>query len=696
MLTSSLLLAALAFIAPSLDGGDGVETQLLPLYENTDEDAAALEEAYDNLQQLRDHPLDINLAGSDELLQIPGIDLNAVSAILAYRHRYGHFRSLQELDMIPAIDDRMRRYLGSVLFVDGNDTVAWYSPQRLKRDIRRIRQTFLLTAAVPTYYRAGDKGATSASAYGENKYADTYLGDPLKHTLRYSAAMGDNLQLNLTGSKAAGEPFFSGGNGMGYDSYAFNISVKDLGVFHRIILGQYRAQFGMGLVINNNLSFGKQAMLASVGRLANIFTPHNSTSDSKYLQGVAATANLRGATLSAFWSYRRVDATLNADGTVSTILTDGYHRTEKEMAKKNNTTQMTEGLHLKCGSEEGGKTEWGIGFSFLHTRFNRALNPVYSKADTVSAGKMYRLYYPTGTGFWNAGVDYKLIWGGISILGETALCDNGALATVNNVIFNAANRLTLTAVQRFYSYKYHTLYGSGISEGGTIQNESAVLLGVRWGVSRRLTLDAYTDFAYFPWRKYRVSASSRAWDNNLSATLRHRHWTFSARYRVKMKQQDKTLEDADGKPFKALSDRTTHRLRFTAVLDNRRWTARSHCEGIMTEDNDNGFIITQSLGYRLGRRWSFYVSAAYFDTDDYDTRLYAYERGMLYAFSNASYYGNGMRTALLAKADISERLMAQMKIGRTKYFDRSVIGTAERQIFSSSQTDIDLQLRVKL
>lgn len=696
MLASSLLLATLALFAPSLDETGGVERQLLPLYDDTDEDAAALEDAYDNLLQLHTQPLDINKVGVDELLQVPGLGLDAVNAILEYRHKYGNFRSVQELDMITAIDERMGKYLASVLFVDSDDTRLLSPWQQMKHDVARMKHTVLFTATAPTYYRAGDKGATSASASGTNKYADTYLGDPLKHSLRYSAVAGNGLMFNLTGAKTAGEPFFSNGNGMGYDCYAFNVSARELGIFRQIILGQYRAQFGMGLVLNNNLSFGKQAMLASVGRLTNCFTPHSSTSDSKHLQGMAATVDVGDASISAFFSYRGIDATLNADSTLSTILTNGYHCTAKEMEKKNNATQMTGGLHLKYGFITKQGLDWSIGLSFLHTRFNHAINPIYSKADTVSASRMYRLYYPSGTAFWNGSIDYKVGWGPFAFMGETASCDNGAIATLNNLMWSATKRLTLTAVQRFYSYKYHSFYGSGISEGGAIQNESAVLLGVRWSANRRFTLDAYTDIAYFPWLKYRVSSSSYAWDNSIVATLTRRKWTFTARYRVKVKQQDETLKDADGNSIKQLAGRTSHRMRFTALLDGDRWNARSHCEGILTEDNDKGIIFSQSLGCRVNRRWALYASAAYFNTDDYDTRLYSYERGMLYAFSNASYYGNGIRSAFIVKADVAQWLMAQVKIGCTKYFDRSVIGTAERQIYSSSQTDIDLQLRFKL
>jgi hypothetical protein len=42
------------------------------------------------------------------------------------------------------------------------------------------------------------------------------------------------------------------------------------------------------------------------------------------------------------------------------------------------------------------------------------------------------------------------------------------------------------------------------------------------------------------------------------------------------------------------------------------------------------------------------------------------------------------------------RLTLQGKVGHTRYFDRETIGTAERMIFSSHYTDIELQVGVKM
>ena len=86
----------------------------------------------------------------------------------------------------------------------------------------------------------------------------------------------------------------------------------------------------------------------------------------------------------------------------------------------------------------------------------------------------------------------------------------------------------------------------------------------------------------------------------------------------------------------------------------------------------------------------------WFRTDNYDARLYQYERSLQYDFSFPAYYGHGLRHSLMLQATIGSRIMAVAKYGTTNYFDRSIIGSGLQQISHSSMTDILLQLRVKL
>ncbi|MBQ0074954.1 MAG: helix-hairpin-helix domain-containing protein [Prevotella sp.] len=647
-----------------------LDESLISLFENDDESVAAMEQAYEHLTELQQHPLNINTVEVDELLLIPGVTIDIISDIIEYREKYGNMRSIDELNMIPSIDDALRQYLKNFLCVPSSTEKRW----RTKHDITA-------TAAIPTYYRAGDRNSGSA------KYANRYLGDPIKHSLRYSLTIGDNISVNLTGAKSAGEPFFSNGNSWGYDRYAYNVSVRNLGICKKLIAGTFRARFGMGLVLNNNFSLSKGAMASTTGRVANDISPYSGTSDGKRLQGAAASLQVGKVTVTALLSYRFIDATLNKDSTIATVLTSSYHRLQNDMNKKNNSTQFTTAMHLAYPLRIK-DTHLSLGASFLFSHFNRKLNPNNSSS-TIS----HRTFYPQGRSFWNASIDYSFRWKSLSLSGETATGDSRAVATVNTLSYNVSRRLSLTAVQRYYDYHYYALYGSSFSEGGAVQNESGVYLGATWKPMKQLAITAYGDIAYFPWLRYGVSNSSYAYDASVNAEYSLKKWGLALRYRFKSKYKD--IASSGG-----LYDKTAnHHLRLTAALNNKRWTAKTQLEGVLYTFHDKisrGVIVAQSVGCKLSKRYLVYLNAAYFNTSDYDSRLYTYERSMRYSFGYTSYYGHGIHAALVGEATLSRVFSLTAKASHTRYFDRATIGTAERMIQANNQTDLDLQLRIKL
>ncbi|MDY4666086.1 MAG: helix-hairpin-helix domain-containing protein, partial [Prevotella sp.] len=64
-------------------------------------------------------------------------------------------------------------------------------------------------------------------------------------------------------------------------------------------------------------------------------------------------------------------------------------------------------------------------------------------------------------------------------------------------------------------------------------------------------------------------------------------------------------------------------------------------------------------------------------------------------FTFPVFFGEGMRGAVLLRADITPNLTVIGKAGTTKYFDRNHISSSLQQIDKSHKTDIDLQVKWK-
>lgn len=210
---------------------------------------------------------------------------------------------------------------------------------------------------VPLYERKGDADGS-------------YMGSRYKHWLRYQFRYSDKVKMGFTGSKDAGEPFMSKGNGAGYDFYSFYLQIRGWGRLKNLTLGRYRLHEGMGLILNNDFSFGKLSTLSALGRNSNVIRAHSSRYAANYLQGAAATVTVvRGLDVTGFVSYRKIDATLK-DGGIQTILTSGLHRTASEMAKKDVASAFLAG-----GNVSYRKGALHVGATGFYNSFSLPLTP---------------------------------------------------------------------------------------------------------------------------------------------------------------------------------------------------------------------------------------------------------------------------------------------------------------------------------
>lgn len=620
------------------------------------------EETYEMLAGMAENPLNINTATKEDLEQFPFLSQEEITDILEYLYTYGGMKTTAELAMVRSLTAEKQQLLRQFIFI--GETPRRSRFPSVKNILKYGKSNLLFTANIPTYEREGDRNG--------------YLGYPYRHSLRYKFSYGDYLKVGLVGAQDAGEPFFSGGNGMGYDFYSFYIVARKLGRVKALALGRYRMKLGMGLVMNNSFALGKSMTLSSMERQSTDITAHSSRSENNYLQGAAATVGLtKSLDVTAFVSYRDIDATLNKDGTIRTILSTGYHRTPAEMQKKNNASQLAAGGNLRYS-----RGAFDVGLSAVYTSLSRELVPNTTQA--------YRRYYAAGTHFYNMSLDYGYVSGKLSFRGETATGGSGAWATVNMLTFRPSTAISMMLLQRFYSYRYCSLFAKSFSEGGRVQNESGVYLGVDWHPSRRLSVRFYTDYAYFPWQRYQVSTSSHVWDNMLSASYTMGRWTLAARYRLKIKERDNATKTA-------LATKTDQRGRLALTFDNGTLSCKTQLDAANSSFSGDsfGWMVTENVAFKLFRHLSANVSVGYFKTDDYDSRLYAYERGMLYDFSFPSYYGEGLRYALLLRAALGKMLTLALKVGTTNYFDRSHVGTGLQQVDGSALTDIGLQVGVK-
>ena len=627
-----------------------------------DSENGSWEELYETLCDLEQSPININTATREQLQQLPFLSERQIEDICAYLYQYHQMQSLGELAMIPSIDFATRRLLTHFVTAGAVPQRGWPS---LADIFKQGRHELFIDGRIPFYKRRGfDQG---------------YLGEPYSHRFRYAFRHSDRVRIGITGAQDAGEPFFSKHNPWGYDFYSFYIDVRHLGVLEQLTVGRFRVSTGMGLVLNNQFSVGKLMSTNTAGSTGNVIRPHASNYDGDYLQGAAATLQFgRHVAITVFASYRGIDGTLADNGEdITTIVRTGYHRTTTEIDKKNNTHETMAGTHI--GYTGGG---WRLGVTATYSHLDRDLRP--------NTSAVYRRYYPAGNDFWNVSADYGYTAHRISISGETATGKDGGIATINSINYQAADRLTLTLLHRYYAAKYQALHANSFSEGGRTQNEHGVYLGARWNPSDHLLLQAYTDYAHFEQPRFIASEASNSWDNMVQATVNHGSCSWTARYRLRYRQRDNSEK-------KALINQWEQRGRLAFTYDGGMWksTTQGDLAHSQYEDGSFGWMVSERLQAQVGKICQLAASVGYFHTDDNDSRIYTMEPGLLYRFSFPSFEGEGLRATFVARIDPTPRLALIARVQHTNYFDRDHISSGLQQIDHSSMTDLQLQVRWK-
>lgn len=104
-------------------------------------------------------------------------------------------------------------------------------------------------------------------------------------------------------------------------------------------------------------------------------------------------------------------------------------------------------------------------------------------------------------------------------------------------------------------------------------------------------------------------------------------------------------------------------------------------------------MIAQSIGWHSDispLRLDFYI--AYFNTDDYATRISSYEKNMPYIYSMSILYGKNIRFSGMFRWNIEKLFSLSVKLDYTYYSEQENIGSGLEEIEGNKKTDLSVLL----
>ena len=624
-----------------------------------------LEELSNRLQE----PVNLNSATREQLEQFPFLSDIQIEHLLAYIYIHGQMETIYELQLVEELDRQTIQYLLPFVCIKAINNEPAFRWKTMLKDAGRYGKNEVLTRLdIPFYKRKG--------------YEHTYLGPSVYNSVKYTFRYRDQLYAGGVAEKDAGEPFAALHNSYGYDYYSFYLLLQNCGRLKSLAVGNYRLSFGQGLVMSTDYLMGKTIYASSFNNRSTGIKRHSSTDEYNYFRGVATTVALtKRLSVSAFYSHRNMDGVVT-DGEITSVYKTGLHRSRKEADKKNLLTSQLTG-----GNVSYQQNHIRLGITGVYYVFNRPYEPELTG---------YSKYNIHGNHFYNIGIDYAYRWRRFSFQGETAIGKQG-WASLNRLQYSPVQDIQFMLIHRFYSYDYWAMYAHSFGEGSTVQNEQGYYVGLETTPFSHWRFFVSFDLFSFPWKKYRINKPSRGTDGLIQATFTPRtNLSMYLKYRYKQKERD--LTGSKGTlTLPIFHHQLRYRLNYSLndVFSSRTTLDYNHFHS-QDRAATKGYQVTQMISSQLPWTRLFAdVQGSYFCTDDYDSRVYVSEKGLLYTFYTPSFQGRGFRCAVRLRYELNKHWLFITKFGETIYLNRNEIGSGNDLIYGNKKADIQMQLRIK-
>ena len=396
-----------------------VEDVLEDIFNQLSEDGdLAYEDIEEELLSIAENPMDLNKVTGEDLSRLMFLSDEQIDAILMYQYQHG-FKELYELQLIDCLKDYEIRNLLPFVKVRGEEAIR----QEAKGKEMYFREVF---------HYAKHEMTLRVDA----RNMEDFVGDPMYGKLRYRFNYQNRVQAGVTLDRATGVPWEK----INYGGY---IQLKDIGPMRTIVAGNYQASFGYGLVVGSPFKRGKSAYIQSTATTDEGLKKFSSVGDSyNYFHGLGATARVKWADLSAFYSLRK-------------------------------------------GKEDAWNHVVGVNATARWKKLKVGVTGVEEfKGDRLKV---------KGNGAMGANVRYN--WGKVDVWGEMAAshAEQWGWGTIMGVRVNPISDLNLLAIYRYYSPEYNNIYANALSSKTRVYNEHGGYVGVEYNRLRNWQLSLFGD-----------------------------------------------------------------------------------------------------------------------------------------------------------------------------------------------------------
>ena len=641
-------------------------------------------------QELKRRKLNLNSATESDLKELHLLNDLQIASFLNYRGLMGKLVNVYELQAIPTWDLATIRMILPFITTEDNGSFIENISKRWHGGDRTL-----------LYRSSGVLETAKGFLQPKDSSASHYLGTPMKLFVRYKYNYKGLLQWGVLGEKDAGEQFFTGTQKNGFDFYSFHLFARKIGKIKALALGDFTVNIGQGLIQWQSLAYNKGASIMVIKRQSTVLRPYNSSGEYNFHRGAGITLQQGEWEATVFASFRKRDASITTDSNgnqyVTSFGTSGYHRTTTEVAGRN-----VEGQTAFGGNVQYNNNKWRVGFNSIHYRFSMPIQ----KSD-----EPYNLYAFKGNLLTNYSIDYSYTYKNIHFFGEVAADNKLHRGAVSGLLISLSAMADASIIYRKIDPAFQSMYSNAFTESSASNNENGLYTGLTLRPFSGITIETYTDVFRFPWLKYLIDAPTFGKEYFAQLTYRpNKQVEVYTRFRNKARQKNYATDQDITKQL-LLIVQQNWRLH-ASIKVSSSITLRARSEMTWYDRNgptqEEGFTSFVDVFYKpTGRKpWSANFRLQYFDTDGYNSRIYAYENDVLYgatipalADRGIRYYINVRVNATRALKDFIHtrlRIDTYLRLSQTIYNNTKTIGSSLDEIDGSRKTDFRCQFMFHL
>lgn len=633
---------------------------------------------YENYLQILSNPYDLNTVSAEELSSLYLLTPSQLKSFIDYRAEVGKLLSVYELQSIPEFTKDT--FLKLVPFVTIVDDKAHINRSLWSR-IRSEENNYLLLRYTQTLET--QKGYTTTATPSSK-----YQGGPEDLYARFRVSRPGDFSIGATAKKDAGEKmeWNPSKKFYGFDYLSFHAQMQNKGRIKNLIVGDYQAQFGQGLMLGSVFGIGKNGeTITSIRRSSLGFLPYTSQYQAGYFRG-AAIAYQAGkyVTLHGMVSSRARDGNLQQDSSLSSISSfsfSGLHRTESEIENRSALQERNMALIINFQ-----KQNLDVGAMVHRTSMSVPLQPTLN---------LYNQFNFSGSENTNVGMFLNYTFANVTVFSEIAHTVSEGMASSVGMLANLTPHLDISLHYRNFSRNFYSFYSNALAENSLPQNESGFYWGWKYTFNKKYSLTGYVDLFEFPWLKYRSYAPSTG-----SEWLLRFNYRPSKSVYLFLQIREESKQRNTGADTNLYTTQQGVRRNYWINLDYATSPSLSFKTRIQFNSyqfagkTTQGSAIMQDVSFAW-RRFSVSTRYAIFDTDDFDNRIYVYEPDAWLAFTFPAYNGKGVRSLILLHYKITKKVDVWMRWAQTRYTDRNSIGSGGETITGNTQNDVRFQTRIR-